>query len=79
MEKFTVGVRTSKYKALPLREERRIMKKNNIPAKFEAVSVGNDKGQAALFPTDDFGEEKAFEFAKKFAELLNNIDIIKKS
>ena len=71
-KKFEVGERLGKYKAIPANsEEKRLLKKYNVNIEFMSVSVGNAKGQAAIFPIDDFGEEKAREFAQMFADMLN--------
>lgn len=71
-KKFNVGEILAKYKAVPAnKEEKKLLKKENINLKFMAASVGNHKGQAAIFPIDDFGEEKAREFARMFADMLN--------
>lgn len=70
---FYVGSQVAEYKVIPRTEQQKeLMDKNGVNYEFTAFSVGNEKGQAAIFPIDDFGEEKAKLFAKLFADMLNN-------
>lgn len=46
--------------------QRQMLKKHGYDKEFECFSVGNNKGQVALFPTDDTGKEVAEANAKLF-------------
>lgn len=70
--KAQLSENTNYYKANPTDGViKQRLKEIGLDIPFEAYSVGNDQGQIAIFPCDDFGKEQARENAKLFVEAYN--------
>lgn len=70
--KYSVGQKLATYITVPQTEqEKNAYKGHEDKLQFQAYSVGNESGQVAIFPTDDFGEEQALKHAQNFCNLLN--------
>ena len=60
IKKASINVRSAKYEAIPANEyEEKVKKEHPEIFSFEAISIGDKKGQAFIVPLDESSRETA--------------------